>query len=78
MLFVVGSTDWEAQARRAQELTSGTEGEVEKPAAHTSATAAGEGGRPEKGEQEGVERSCYDHEPLISNRDSGEAEAETV
>ncbi|XP_066372407.1 protein DETOXIFICATION 52-like [Miscanthus floridulus] len=76
MLFVVGSTDWEAQARRAQELTSGAEGEVEKPAAHTSATAVGEGGRPEKGEQEGVERSCYDHEPLISN--SGVPEAETV
>ncbi|RCV21988.1 hypothetical protein SEVIR_4G151900v4 [Setaria viridis] len=65
MLCVVGSTDWEAQARRAQELTSCSPDDVEKPRAHKSATAAGEGGRPEKGEQAGVERKCY--EPLISN-----------
>ncbi|RLM55833.1 protein DETOXIFICATION 51-like [Panicum miliaceum] len=74
MLCVVGSTDWEAQARRAQELTSCSPADVEKPGAHRSATAAGEGGRPEKGEQAGMERKCY--EPLISN--SEETMPETV
>jgi multidrug resistance protein, MATE family len=77
MLFVVGSTDWEAQARRAQELTSCAVGETEKTGAHASATTEA-GGRPEKGEQEeGVERRHDDYEPLmISN--SGEPEPETV
>ncbi|KAF8652035.1 hypothetical protein HU200_062978 [Digitaria exilis] len=71
MLCVVGSTDWEAQARRAQELTSsGSSADVESPVvAHKSATAAEEGGRPEKGEHE-----CC--EPLISN--SEDAGQETV
>ncbi|CAN6207484.1 unnamed protein product [Urochloa humidicola] len=71
MLCAVGSTDWEAQARRAQELTScGAADDVEvevTSGAHGSATAAGEGGRLEKGEQAGVEGECCDYEPLISN-----------
>ncbi|KAJ1253737.1 hypothetical protein BS78_K201600 [Paspalum vaginatum] len=74
MLCVVGSTDWEAQARRAQELTSCSSADVEKPGPPASATAAGEGGRPEMGEQEGVERRRC--EPLIS--DSEDAEPGTV
>uniref|UniRef100_A0A0A9A7E0 Uncharacterized protein n=1 Tax=Arundo donax TaxID=35708 RepID=A0A0A9A7E0_ARUDO len=73
MLCVVGSTDWEAQARRAQELTSSSPpADVENRGAHASAA---EGARPEKGEQEAdVEGRCY--EPLISN--SKEAEPETA
>ncbi|CAN6216574.1 unnamed protein product [Urochloa humidicola] len=71
MLCAVGSTDWEVQARRAQELTSCAPADVEVPdGAHGSATAAGEGGRPEKGEQAGVVElpKCYDdYEPLICN-----------
>ncbi|KAL6841688.1 hypothetical protein ACP4OV_028517 [Aristida adscensionis] len=72
MLCVVGSTDWEAQARRAQELTS-------SPAsgAHASAAAAAERARPEKGEQEeDVERRCC--VPLIPNTEEAERKIETV
>uniref|UniRef100_A0A0D9WR74 Protein DETOXIFICATION n=1 Tax=Leersia perrieri TaxID=77586 RepID=A0A0D9WR74_9ORYZ len=60
MLCVVGSTDWEAQARRAQALTSSSDGvgnddiEVGSPAAK---------GWPEKGKQ-GEKRGYV---PLISN-----------
>ncbi|KAL6603925.1 hypothetical protein ACP70R_044286 [Stipagrostis hirtigluma subsp. patula] len=72
MLCVVGSTDWEAQARRAQELTSSSAADVEERGAHA---AAEDRARPEKGEQEAdVQRRCY--EPLISS--SGQAEPETV
>ncbi|CAN6163727.1 unnamed protein product [Urochloa humidicola] len=70
MLCAVGSTDWEAQARRAQELTSCATADVEVTGAHGAVMAAGEGGRPEKGEQAGVVElpKCYDdYEPLISN-----------
>ncbi|CAL5038991.1 unnamed protein product [Urochloa decumbens] len=66
MLCAVGSTDWEAQARRARELTSCGPG-----------MDAGEGGRPEKGEQQAgvvVERKCFDdHEPLIPNSEEAAA-----
>ncbi|CAN6169691.1 unnamed protein product [Urochloa humidicola] len=72
MLCAVGSTDWEAQARRAQELTSCATADVEVTGAHGAVMAAGEGGRPEKGEQAGVVElpKCYDdYEPLISNNE---------
>ncbi|XP_062227651.1 protein DETOXIFICATION 52-like [Phragmites australis] len=70
MLCAIGSTDWEAQAQRAQELTSSSPGDVENRGAHASAA---EGARPEKGEQEqDVEGRCY--EPLILNREETEPE----
>ncbi|ONK69792.1 uncharacterized protein A4U43_C05F26780 [Asparagus officinalis] len=50
MLYVVGTTDWEAQARRAQELTCGAEGRHESEA--------------EALEEEKGEETFY--EPLIS------------
>jgi multidrug resistance protein, MATE family len=50
MLCVVGSTDWEAQARRARELTSSSSpGDMEMRGAHASAA---QGASPEKGEQQ--------------------------
>ncbi|CAL5048253.1 unnamed protein product [Urochloa decumbens] len=79
MLCAVGSTDWEAQARRARELTSCPPDDVEVSGARGSATAAGEGGRPEKGEQVVVvERKCYDHEPLIISNSEEAAVQGTV
>jgi MATE family multidrug resistance protein len=74
MLCVVGTTDWEAQARRAQALTSSPSSssgvempDSEKGGGHASAAAAAGGARrPEKGEhQDGA-----DYEPLISNEEA--------
>ncbi|XP_062234211.1 protein DETOXIFICATION 52-like [Phragmites australis] len=63
MLCVVRSTDWEAQARRAQELTSSSPADVEESGTHMSAA---EGARPEKGEQEeDVEGRCYEPSPKL-------------
>uniref|UniRef100_A0A0E0E2U9 Protein DETOXIFICATION n=1 Tax=Oryza meridionalis TaxID=40149 RepID=A0A0E0E2U9_9ORYZ len=69
MLCVVGSTDWEAQARRAQALTSSA-------AASGKANAAEGGGRwPEKGEQEGEKRR---HVALISSEEADPETAEVL
>uniref|UniRef100_A0A0E0AAW5 Protein DETOXIFICATION n=1 Tax=Oryza glumipatula TaxID=40148 RepID=A0A0E0AAW5_9ORYZ len=70
MLCVVGSTDWEAQARRAQALTSSA-------AVSGKADAAEGGGRwPEKGEhQEGEKRR---HVALISSEEADPETAEVL
>ncbi|CAM0910309.1 unnamed protein product [Alopecurus aequalis] len=76
MLCVVGSTDWEAQARRAQALTSSSSLNLEMPDSekgrgHASAAAAAGGARrPEKGEHQAEPEDAADrrrYEPLISN-----------
>ncbi|KAG8075515.1 hypothetical protein GUJ93_ZPchr0006g42284 [Zizania palustris] len=77
MLCVVGSTDWEAQARRAQALTSSspaapTKLDTESGKAHTA--AAGDGGWPEKGEQRETGRNV----PLISNEAEPEPKTSQV
>ncbi|TVU07860.1 hypothetical protein EJB05_41232, partial [Eragrostis curvula] len=74
MLCVVGSTDWEAQARRAQELTSSlssSAAEVEMDGAHASAA---QGARPEKGEQQ----DDVEKRSLIPPNGDQVAEQETV
>ncbi|KQK17997.1 protein DETOXIFICATION 52 [Brachypodium distachyon] len=73
MLCVVGSTDWEAQARRAQMLTSSSSTDVAMCDAEKGGVqaSAAEGARPEKGEHEedgtGEGRR---YEPLISNEEA--------
>ncbi|XP_037460274.1 protein DETOXIFICATION 52-like [Triticum dicoccoides] len=73
MLYAVGSTDWEAQARRAQALTSSSSPDVEmsdagKGGGHASAAAAAAGGAgPEKGEHDEDRADRRRYEPLISN-----------
>ncbi|GJM98178.1 hypothetical protein PR202_ga15163 [Eleusine coracana subsp. coracana] len=76
MLCVVGSTDWDAQARRARELTSSSSapGDVEMP--RGARQAAARGARPEKGEQQEDDVEDKPCQPLISS--SGAEQGETA